>query len=76
MGAQKLSPNFLEQGLWKDLGPGWEMHFKPILILKLLLDTKTFTDKALNHGECSSVPLKYTVAINVAMPEKLWVWYY
>ena len=27
MGAQKLSPNFLEQSLLKDLRPGGEMHF-------------------------------------------------
>ena len=25
-----LSPSFLEQGLWKDLRPGWEVHFKLI----------------------------------------------
>ena len=31
--AQIMNPNFLEQGLSKDLRPGWEVHFKPVSML-------------------------------------------
>lgn len=30
MGVEKLIPNYLEQGLLKDLSPGLEKHFKLI----------------------------------------------
>ena len=36
------------------------------------LNSKNFTDKAPNHGQGTSVPLKCTVTIDTSMPEKLW----
>ena len=57
MGAQILSPNFLEQGLQKDLRLGWE-------------NSQNLSGKAPKYSEGSSVPPKYTVDICTGMPKK------
>ena len=61
MGTQKSSPNFIVQGLQKDLRPAWEMYFKS--------NSKNFTNKVPNNGEGSSVPLKYIVIQSLKMPD-------
>ena len=37
------------------------------------LNSKNFTDKVPNHAECSSAPLKYTVARYTSMFKELWI---
>ena len=63
MDAQKLNQNIVEQGLLKDQAG------KHILRQSRSLNSKNFIEKAPNHGEGSSVPLKYTVATYTGMPK-------